>query len=133
MLLRETIKCPYCGGSGVQLGVACDPCSGTGTRLIEVTLDETFDRSWRIPTDDGSDFGVLVEIQHVRNPAGRHWYLICPATATLYDDGGGDLDLRDCQQGAGCDFLDDTHAKAHLLVQQLERARAAQTQETASA
>lgn len=68
--------------------------------------------AWRIPTEDGNDFGVLVRC----GPADRpYWWLLCPATATLYL--GPMFDLRDCQIGDECEFLGDVHAEAHRFVQ----------------
>lgn len=78
------------------------------------------DEAWRIPTEDGTDYGVLVRVPSVARNA-HHWYLICPATATLYlAERDGSFDLTDCCDGEACDFLDDTHAKAHLLVRHLD-------------
>lgn len=80
------------------------------------------ERAWRIPTEDGTDYGVLVELEHARS---RHWFLLCPGTATLYlyDHQTGEIDLTDCADGEGCDFLDDVHAKANVMVRQLDLIR----------
>jgi hypothetical protein len=69
--------------------------------------------AWRIPTEDGTDYGVLVRC----GPPGRpYWWLLCPGTATLYLDESHGFDLRDCNHGLECDFLDDVHAAAHAFV-----------------
>lgn len=47
--------------------------------------------SWHIPTEDGTDFGVLVRCGPPEHP---YWWLLCPATATLYI--GPNFDLTDC-------------------------------------
>lgn len=70
--------------------------------------------AWHIPTEDGSDYGVLVRCGPPEHP---YWWLLCPATATLYL--GPDPDLTDCADGAACDFLDDVHARAHKLRREL--------------
>lgn len=83
---------------------------------------EQHTRSWRIPADDG-DYGVLVELQHEKS---RHWFLLCPGSSTLYMYESDDsIDLTDCHDGEGCDYLDDVHAKAHLLVRHLDLIREA--------
>ena len=103
------------------MGLTCSVCGGSGQLPRPTVTEELFERAWRIPTNDGTDYGVLVELAHGEH---RHWYLICPATATLYlAESDGTFDLTDCCDGEGCDFLDDTHAKAHLLVQRLESKR----------
>jgi hypothetical protein len=124
--VTDRIDCPYCHGSRQQFGFRCEACDGKGKRKITVE-GEPHGRAWRVPTDDGKDYGVLVECAY---PNGVHWYLVCPATATLYlHDTDGTFDLRDCEQGAACDFLDDTHAKAHLLVRELESARSKEAED----
>lgn len=70
--------------------------------------------AWRVPTDDGTDYGVLVKCGPNERP---YWWLLCPGTATLYI--GDDPDLRDCQHGEACDFLEDVHERAHKLRQHL--------------
>lgn len=114
------LPCPYCNATGVQLGRSCTPCRGTGRVVLPPVVEEPHERAWRIPTGDGSDYGVLVEIPCTTPPNRSHWWLLCPASATLYVPGrDGSLDLTDCSIGQECDYLDDTHAKAHVLVQRL--------------
>jgi len=74
-------------------------------------MGERHTDAWRIPTEDGSDYGVLVKCGPPGHP---YWWLLCPGTATLYI--GPEFDLRDCQMGEECNFLDDVHAAAHRFV-----------------
>jgi hypothetical protein len=80
-----------------------------------MTGPEQHPKAWRFPTDDGADYGVLIELGSVSR---AHWYLICPATATLYlrDHKTGEVDLLDCHDGEACDFLDDVHVAAHRFL-----------------
>lgn len=63
--------------------------------------------AWRIPSADGSDYGVLVRCGP---PSSPYFWLLCPATATLYLDAS---DLNGCND-ATC-LWDDVHAKAAEL------------------
>lgn len=76
--------------------------------------------AWRIPSRTYPDeYGVLVKCGSDERP---HWYLLCPADATLYM--GPEFDLRDCHMGPSCDH-DDVHEDAHKLCQSLTRDRRA--------
>lgn len=71
---------------------------------------EPYPDAWRVPSDDPSEYGVLVRINHEK---WSYWWLMCPGTATLYIE--TDPDLRDCQHGGECNYLDDVHRRAHEL------------------
>lgn len=72
-----------------------------------------FQEAWVVPSPDG-ETGVLLRFGQ---PGRRHWYLICPATATLYLEQEPIFD--DCQIGMECDFLDTVHAEATRLAKAL--------------
>lgn len=77
----------------------------------------THEEAWRIPTEDGTDYGVLVRCGPTNHP---YWWLLCPATATLYLKKDSGFDLRDCRDGEECNFIDDVHLAAHRFVWRFE-------------
>lgn len=72
--------------------------------------------AWRIPAEVDGEYGVLVKCGPPEYP---YWWLLCPATATLYltERPGGGFDLRGCNDGS-CVWT-DVHDRAHTLVGEL--------------
>jgi hypothetical protein len=66
--------------------------------------------AWRIPTRDGSDYGVLVRCGPAERP---YWWVLCPATATLHLESNGGVD-DGCSIDPECDW-GEVHQAAHAL------------------
>lgn len=75
---------------------------------------EQFREAWVVRNPEDGETGVLLRFGQKGR---RHWYLICPATATLYFEEVPIFD--DCQIGMECDFLDTVHAEATRLARAL--------------
>lgn len=85
---------------------------------------ERYERAWFIPDPQGRGDGyggVVVE----EGSAGHHWWVLCPATATLvwgepeelglgFDDGRG-YENPYCSHGDACDHLEWHRAAARFI------------------
>jgi len=70
---------------------------------------ERYEAAWRIEAPTNEEYGVLVRCGPPEHP---YWWLLCPATSTLYIDAEKrPEDLLDCNFGMECDH-DDIHEAA---------------------
>lgn len=75
---------------------------------------QKYERAWLVPSPDGGEPAVLVAAGREKDP---YWWVLCPASATLYLDGveGG---AGSCSIGIECDF-DELHDAASRLYKEL--------------